>query len=61
MYLLSNGAQFMGRASESSRRVAKETDGASVRAVAQERGFICEVMRILYTPYALSGRDWPLL
>ena len=46
----------MGRASEFSRRVAKKTDGPLVRAVANEREFFRESIRVLFTPYAAPGR-----
>ena len=54
-YLLPNGAQYMDNASEYFRRVARETDSSLVRAVAFGREFFCEVVRILYAPYAPSG------
>ena len=38
------------------RRVAKRTDNSLVRAVARERKFICDAMRISYTPYAPPGK-----
>ena len=53
-YLLSGGVSSMDKALEYFRRVAKETDDTLVRAVAKEREFICEAMRVLFTPYAPS-------
>ena len=44
--MLPNGAQSMDKALACLRRVAKRTDNSLVRAVASERGFICEAMRI---------------
>ena len=41
----------MGRALEYCRRVEKESDGATVRALAK-REYICDAIRIPYTPYA---------
>ena len=38
------------------RRVVKESNDASVQAVATEREIICEAMRVLFTPYAPSGK-----
>ena len=55
-YLLANGARSMDKALEFFRRVAEQTDSPLVRAVAYEREFICEAMRILFTPYAPSGK-----
>ena len=46
----------MGRALEYFRRVGQETDSELVRAVAQEREFVCEAIRISFTPYAPSGK-----
>ena len=55
-YLLGNGAQYMGRALGYFRRVAKEVDTTFVRAVAQEREFVRESLRISHIPRAPSGR-----
>ena len=55
-YLLSGSVTTMDRALEYFRRVAKETDDELVRAVAQEREFVCEAMRVLFTPYAPSSK-----
>ena len=55
-YLLSGGVQSMDKALEYFRRVAKESSDALVKAVAPEREFICEAMRVLFTPYAPSGK-----
>ena len=57
-YLLPTGAQSMGKALEYFRRVAKEADSSRVRAVASEREFICETMRILFSPSAPPGTGW---
>ena len=54
--LLPNGVQSMDKAPEFFRRVAKYFDGSLVRAVACEREFIGEAMRVLYTPSAPSGK-----
>ena len=53
---MSNGVQFADTALEYFRQSAKQTDNSLVRAVACEREFICEAMRILYTPYAPPGK-----
>ena len=55
-YLLPNGVQSLDKAHKYSRRAAKQTDSSLVRAVASERVFICEAMRILFTPYAPAGK-----
>ena len=55
-YLLAGGARSMDKASEHFRRVARQSDGPLARAVASEREFICEAMRILFTPYAPPGK-----
>ena len=55
-FLLSNGAGSMGKALEYFRRAAKQTDNPFARAVANEREFFWEAMRILFTPYAPSGK-----
>ena len=55
-YLLGNGGRTMDKALEYFRRVAKQTDSPLARAVAYEREFICEVMRILPTPHAPPSR-----
>ena len=49
-FLLRKGGQCMGCALEYLSRVANETDSTLVRAVAEEREFICEALRMLYTP-----------
>ena len=46
----------MDKALEYFRRVAKESNDALVCAVAMEREFICEAMRVLFTPYAPSSK-----
>ena len=46
----------MDRASKYCRRAANQTDYPRVRAVANEREFIREAMRILFAPYAPSGK-----
>ena len=58
-FLLPNGVRSMGRALECFRRVAKQTDNALVRAVATGREFVCESIRVLYVPYAASGKWLP--
>ena len=55
-FLLSGNVTSMDKALEYFRRVAKETDEELVRAVALEREFICEAMRVLFTPYAPSSK-----
>ena len=55
-FLLSGNVNSMDKALEYFRRVAKETDDELVRAVAQEREFICDAMRVLFTPYAPSNK-----
>ena len=55
-YLLSGGARSMEKALEYFRRVADQSDDPLVRAVASEREFICETMRIPFTPYAPPGK-----
>ena len=40
----------MGKALGYFRRALKQSDSALVRAVARERGFICESILILFTP-----------
>ena len=52
---LPNCVQSMDKALEYFRRVAKQTDSPLVRAVASDREFIRETMRISFTPYAPSG------
>ena len=47
-YLLPNGVQSMDKALEYVRRVAQQTDSSLARAVANEREFIRESMRMLY-------------
>ena len=54
-YLLVGGARSMDKAPEYFRRVAKQSGDPLARAVASEREFICEAMRILFTPYAPPG------
>ena len=54
--LLGSGVQHMGRGLVYPRRVAKETGSSWVRAVAQDRRFTCESLRIQYTPSAPFGR-----
>ena len=54
-YLLSGGVRSMDKALEYFRRVAKESKDPLVCAVALEREFICEAMRVLFTPYAPSS------
>ena len=54
-YLLPNGGQSMDKAPEYFRSVARQPDIALARAVACEREYICDSMRILVTPYAPSG------
>ena len=46
----------MDKALEYFRRVIKVSSDALVRAVASEREFICEAMRVLFTPYAPTGK-----
>ena len=46
----------MDKAAEYFRRVAKQSDDPLARAVASEREFICEAMRILFTPVAPPGK-----
>ena len=53
-YLLSGGVSSMDKALEYFRRVVKESNDVLVRSVAMEREFICEAMRVLFTPYAPS-------
>ena len=55
-YLLPNGAQSMDEALEYFRAVAKQMDSPLARAVANEREYICEAMRVLLTPHAPSGK-----
>ena len=55
-YLLSGGVQSMDKVFEYFRRVVKESNDALAQAVASEREFICEAMRVLFTPYAPSGK-----
>ena len=38
------------------RRAVEQSDDPLVRAAASEREFICEAMRILFTPYAPPGK-----
>ena len=54
-YLLAGGVRSTNKALEYSRHVAKQTGDPLARAVAGERGFICEFMRILFTPCAPPG------
>ena len=53
-YLLAGGVTSMDKALEYFRRVIKESDDVLVRSIAMEREFICEAMRVLFTPYAPS-------
>ena len=55
-WLLSNGAQSIGKALEHFRRVAEQTDSPLVRAVADEREDIYEATHFLRTPYAPPGK-----
>ena len=55
-YLLFNGVQSMGKASGYFRRVAEQTENLLVRAVSSGRELICEAIRILFTPYAVSAK-----
>ena len=55
-YLLSGNVKSMDKALEYFRRVAKESKDPLVCAVAMEREFICDAMRVLFTPYAPSGK-----
>ena len=50
--LLGPQSPGVGRASASSRRVAKETDSGLVRALARWRECTCKAARILFSPYA---------
>ena len=59
-YLLGSGGQSMDRALEHFCCFVKETGSPSVRAVAQEREFICGALRISRAPYAPSGKGLPL-
>ena len=55
-YLLSGGVQSMDKALEYFRRVVRESNTVLAQSVASEREFICEAMRVLFTPYAPSGK-----
>ena len=53
--MLGRGVLPTGRAPKYFRFVAKETGSPLVRAVAQEREFVCEALRTLYAPCSPSG------
>ena len=55
-FLLAGGVRAMEGPLEYFRRVVRQSDDPLVRAVASEREFICEAIRILSTPYAPPGR-----
>ena len=56
-YLLFGGVRSMDEALEYFRRAAKRSDDPLVRAVASAREFICEALRILFTPYAPPSKS----
>ena len=56
-YLLSGGVQSMDKALEYFRRAVKESNDAVAQAVAADRELFCEAMRVLFTPYAPSGKS----
>ena len=51
-FLLGRGVESMGRALERCRRVAKDADSSSARAVAQELEFFREALRFLANPFS---------
>ena len=59
-YLLPNGVQPIDRPLEYSRRVAKRTDSALACAVASEREFIWEAMRISHAPFVPTSKGLAL-
>ena len=58
-YSFSKGAKYVDKALEYLRRLAREADSSSVRAVANDCEFVCEAMRMLRTRYAPSGKGLP--
>ena len=56
-YLLASGVRSMGKALEYFRRAATQSGDPLVRAVAQERVFIRETMRVLFAPYCPPGKN----
>ena len=59
---LGPGAPSMARALAFFSRVAKETDNPLEKSATEERGFICEALRIPYAPFApcLRGASHPI-
>ena len=55
--MLTGGICSIDKALEYLRRVVAQSDDPLVRAVAQERVFICETMRVLFTPYCPPGKN----
>ena len=56
-YLLAGGIYSIDKALEYFRRVATQSGGPLVRAVAQERVFSRETTRALFTPYCPPGKN----